>query len=95
MILDPIHILIAVLASFLVTEGAKVLAERRGIDLSPAAAQITASLVALVVLVVDPLLAQIPATAAPYIVSVVNLALVILSAFGLHRSAVRFGGRLT
>lgn len=92
---NPIHTLIAVLAAFLVTEGVKALAARRGLDLSAGVSQIVASLVALIVMVVDPLLLQIPASYAPYIVNGIEVVLAILAAFGIHRNAVRFGGQLT
>lgn len=92
--IDAIHALILILVTFLVTEGVKALAAQTGKDISGSASAIIASLAGLIVFIVDPLLAQIPAGYAPIIVQVLDLVLVIFSAFGLHRTAVRFGGRL-
>lgn len=63
--------------------------------MSGSAAAITGALVAVVIVVVDPLLDAIPASAGPVLFAAVNLLVVLFAAFGVHRSAVRFGGRLT
>lgn len=93
--IDAIHTLIFVLATFLVTEGAKAIANQFGRDLSSSVSAIVAALVGLILVLVDPLLASIPAGAEPLILGAVNLVLVVFSAFGLHRTAVRVSGHVT
>jgi len=95
MLQEPVYLLIAVLVTFLVTEGAKALAARFGTDIGPGVSQIIAALVGLLVMVVNPLLAQVPAEYAPYLVSAIQVILAVFSAFGVHRTAVRFGDRMT
>jgi len=92
---ELIYLVIAIAVTFLVTEGAKALFAHFGVDISGGVSQIIATTVGLLVMLVTPLLAQIPEAYAPYIIKVIEVLLAIFSAFGVHRTAVRFGGNLT
>lgn len=91
--MDIVHVLFMMLLVFGVTEGTKAIFAKWGVDISGSASALVAALWSIIILAVDPLLASIPAAYAPYIEAVANFLVVLLSAFGLHRTAVRAFGR--
>lgn len=74
---------------FLVTEGLKSLGALIKIDLSGAAAGIAAAIVGLIVALVNGFLIQIPPEFADVARSILSLLIVILGAFGVHRTFKR------
>lgn len=93
--MDVVHVLLMMVLVFGVTEGTKAIALKFGKDITGGASAIVAAIWSLLILFVDPLLAQIPAAYAPYVDGLANLLVVVLSAFGLQRTAVRFAGHFT
>jgi len=90
--MDVIHTLLMMALVFGVTEGTKAVFAQWGKDISGSTSAIVAALWSIVILAVDPLLAQVPVAYAPYVDAVANFLVVLLSAFGLQRTAVRAFG---
>lgn len=90
--MDVVHTLLMMLLVFGVTEGTKAIFANFGKDISGSASAIVAAVWSIIILAVDPLLAQIPATYGPYVNAIANFLVVLLSAFGVQRTAVRFAG---
>lgn len=90
--MDIVHVLLMMLLVWGITEGTKALFAQFGKDISGSVSAIVAALWSVVILFVDPLLAQIPAAYAPYVNAVANFLVVLLAAFGVQRTAVRAFG---
>jgi hypothetical protein len=87
----------AILAGFvamLVTEGLKALGDVLHIDLSGKVAAVTAAIVAAIVFFLDALLAKIPPEFEGVASALLFLLVTVLSAYGIHRQLVRFGGNV-
>jgi hypothetical protein len=91
---NDLKLILTPFVAFLVTEGLKALGALFHIDLSGHAATVTAAVAAALFLFADSLLAQIPAQFEPFAEGLLTFLVVILSAYGIHRTAVRFGGNL-
>lgn len=90
--MDVVHTLLMMLLVWGITEGTKGIFAQWGKDISGSASALVAALWSIVILGVDPLLAQIPAMYAPYVNAVANFLVVLLAAFGVQRTAVRAFG---
>jgi hypothetical protein len=91
---NDLKLILTPFVAFLVTEGLKALGALFHIDLSGHAATVTAAVAAALFLFADSLLALIPAQFEPFAEGLLTFLYVILSAYGIHRTAVRFGGNL-
>lgn len=89
---NELKLIIAPFLTLLVTEGLKSLGALFGVDLSGRVAAVSAAVVSAVFVFADMLLAKVPAGAEPLVAGALDFLVVILSAYGLHRLAVRFGG---
>ena len=85
-----LQLLLLAAVTFLVTEGLKALGGVFKLDLSGAAAAITAAVVGLVLLVANGFLGQIPPEYAETVRVVMDLIVAIFGAFGLHKTVKRF-----
>lgn len=83
--------LILIVVTFLVTSGIKSLSELWGKDLSGASAALTAGLVGLFIMIFNSVLVPlIPASALSVVEPAAALLIVILGAFGVHKTAKSF-----
>ena len=78
------------LLTVLVTEGLKALGALVKLDLSGAAAAVTAGVVALVLTTVNALLGFVPPEYHELARGIMAFLIVVLSSFGVHRQLVRF-----
>lgn len=89
---ETISTIILIIVTFIVTAGIKSLSTLLGKDLSGSSAAITAGLVALLISIWQTVIVPIiPASAFPIIEPTANLIVVILGAFGLHKTVKSFG----
>ena len=91
---NELKLIIAPFITLLVTEGLKALGALFGVDLSGRAAAVSAAVVASVFVFADMLLAKVPAGAEPLVAGALDFLVVIMSAYGIHRQLVRFGGNV-
>ena len=82
---EELKVLLAIGVTVIVTEFLKFLGAKFGIDLSGYSAQVTAAVVAAVLVFVNGLLAQIPAEAAPIVQQLLGLLVVVLGSFGAYK----------
>jgi hypothetical protein len=90
---NELKVILAPFIAFLVTEGLKALGALFNVDLSGRAAAVAAAVVSAVFVFADLLLANVPPSAEPYVAGALDFLVVILSAYGIHRTFVRLGGR--
>ena len=83
---NEIKLLIASVVTYAVTQGLKSLSAKIGFDLSGNAAFIAASLVGVVVVFSDSLLAAVPAEYQGSVSASLGLFVALLGAFGIHKS---------
>ena len=83
--------LLAALIGFAVTAGLKDLGKVVGVDFTSVASAVTGALVTGIVFFANALLAQLPANVQPIAVVVMPLLAAIFAAYGVHRTAARFG----
>ena len=89
---SELKLILTPFVAVLVTEGLKAIGALFGIDLSGRAAAVTAAVAGALFLFADNLLAQIPPAAEPFANGLLTFLIVILTAYGVHRQLVRFGG---
>jgi hypothetical protein len=82
---------VLLVVTFLVTAGIKSLSTLLGKDLSGTGAALTAALVGLILGIFNSVLVpMIPVTALPFIEPAANIIVMILGAFGLHKTVKAF-----
>jgi hypothetical protein len=91
---NDLKLILTPFVAFLVTEGLKALGALFGVDLSGRAAAVTAAVAGALFFFADSLLARIPPEGEAIANGALAFLVVILSAYGIHRTAVRFGGNL-
>jgi hypothetical protein len=91
---ENLKLILTPFVAFLVTEGLKAVGALFKIDLSGYAAAVTAAVAGALFLYADSLLALIPPAFEPFANGLLAFLFVILSAYGIHRQLVRFGGNL-
>lgn len=91
---DELKVLVLLLVTPLVTEGLKSLGDLLHIDLSGKSAAVAAALCGALFFFADALLAHVPPQYETIANALLGLLVVILGSFGVHRTAVRFGGNL-
>jgi hypothetical protein len=91
---EELKVIILPLITALVTEGLKAIGALFGVDLSGKAAAVVAAIAGALFFFADALLAKIPPEFEGVANAVLMLLVSILGAYGIHRTAVRFGGNL-
>jgi len=81
--------LLAIGVTVVVTELLKKLGAALNVDLSGYAAQVTAAIVGAVLVLVNALLSNVPAEAAPIVSQVLVLIVVVLGSFGAYKVFVK------
>jgi hypothetical protein len=89
---NELKLILTPFVAFLVTEGLKAIGGLFHLDLSGYAAAATAAVAGALFLFIDNVLATVPPAAEPFVNGLLTFLYVILSAYGIHRTAVRFGG---
>lgn len=89
---DELKVIVTPFVAVLVTEGLKALGKLFKIELGGKTAAVTGAICAALFFFADALLAKIPAEFEGVANAVLMLVVTILSAYGLHRQLVRFGG---
>lgn len=82
---DEIKAFLAVFVTLFVTELLKIVGEKLGVNLSGYAAQLTASTVAAILVLINALFSNIPAEFIPVAQSLMGLVVVILGSFGAYK----------
>lgn len=82
---DELKALLAVLVTMAVTEILKMIGQSLNVDLSGYSAQVTASIVGSVLVLVNALLTNVPAELAPIMQSLLGLIVVVLGSFGAYK----------
>jgi hypothetical protein len=91
---NELKLILTPFVAVLVTEGLKALGALFGVDLSGRAAALTAAVAGALFFFADVLLAKIPPEGEAIANGTLAFLIVILSAYGIHRQLVRFGGSL-
>lgn len=84
---NELKTLLAILVTVVVTEVLKILSAKLNVDLTGYKAQVTASLVGAILVLVNAVLSNIPAEVAPIASQLLVLVVVVLGSFGAYRVA--------
>ena len=84
---NELKIILGIFVTAVVTEVLKILSAKLNVDLTGYKAQVTASVVGAVLVLINALLSNIPAEVAPIASQLLVLVVVVLGAFGAYRVA--------
>ena len=92
---DPLKALLLIGVTFVVTQLLKLLGDAIKVDLSGYTAQIASAVVASILVIVNALLAKIPAEMEPIAAAVLNLIVVLLGSWGAYKLYRQFVPKTT
>ncbi len=84
---NELKIILGIFVTAVVTEVLKILSAKLNVDLTGYKAQVTASVVGAVLVLINAVLSNIPAEVAPIASQLLVLVVVVLGAFGAYRVA--------